>query len=492
MPVASASSGSSSRRSRTRSSAARPFWAPVRRAGEHGERLEQHGQVEEERHQLPGREGIAAGSRSPAATRVGVAEDAAAGVPDQDRDRHGDDERPADVHAGSSARRAYPVEVQMLVARVPPAASVRWRPKLRITRIPVNASVTCASIRRRSSPTSRHTGRSRRIHRRCGDVHEGKQRAADGKDPPLDEAEGHPRSEELDQGPPGLKEHDGEQAGGAAHILSQEARQPARLVRAKPGQRQPDRVREDLAAKPGLKPAVRKGGEVTTPRADGRRCDGHGDEDDGDRRQQLAGGRRQADPPEDVGYLAMTEHVVKGEARRRRRDQAERGRDRDGRERHGNPRANTAEERPEHTDQLADRAMPGVTAPRAGAPRALGRMGRKCSAVVAIAEPTPPTCAAHERRSPFTRDQWRERGHHRPASATRGRGVRFSTACGVLMIVRHGQVPGLGKRRGGRETCRQGIWREAVRVPSLPHPGGVNTGRQRHGPAACRAPLDTR
>ena len=69
-----------------------------------------------------------------------------------------------------------------------------------------------------------------------------------GHRPPLDESEGHHRAEELDEGPPGLEDHDAEQAGRTAHVVAQETDKSARLIGPQAVERQPDRLGEDLPA----------------------------------------------------------------------------------------------------------------------------------------------------------------------------------------------------------------------------------------------------
>jgi hypothetical protein len=82
------------------------------------------------------------------------------------------------------------------------------------------------------------------------DVHQRKQEHGDGHGPPLDESQRHHRSEQLDERPPGLEDHHAEQAGRAAHVVAQEARQSARLIGAQAMQRQPDGPGENVPAQP--------------------------------------------------------------------------------------------------------------------------------------------------------------------------------------------------------------------------------------------------
>ena len=190
------------------------------RGGKHGEWLEQHGQVEEERHQLPHGEGIA-GRQQPHGHAVGVDEDAGAGVPDHDRDRHGDDQGPPDLHDQIQLPgEQILTQEEMLVARIPPGfrapapeAADHADPDERLggVRIAVTAQQPDVAPQR-SQPADPAA-----VQR----VQERERRDRQDEHPPVHDDEGQSGPGQLDEGAPGIVGHRREQAGGRIHVVAQ-------------------------------------------------------------------------------------------------------------------------------------------------------------------------------------------------------------------------------------------------------------------------------
>ena len=246
-----------------------------------------------------------------------------------------------------------------------------------------------------------------------GDRHRRRQEDRPEQQPPVDPDQDRQPAEELDHRPPRVVQHAEDQLAHAAGVLAEQAGDAPRLELIHPVQREPRRVIIDPPAHRHLEPLARPRGEPAAGEADGGPDQRDGEDDPHQREEPPPGRPQDAEPPEPpVLGRPPQQDVVDHQLRRRGRDQPDQRRDRQQEERRDDPRRVP----PADPEQLAIERRQAPLAAR------LGRLAGSLAATrcrlgatppAEFREPTPAPLRSRFRQDPPPHSS--PRGPYRPA-----------------------------------------------------------------------------